>query len=99
MALSVLTTAINNGVIKKGDRIIEYTGGSTGSSLAFVSASLGLNFTAIFSDAFSDSKRQTMEPFGANVIIVESKGKGITPELSQKMKEQAYILSEEKNSF
>ena len=99
MALSVLTTAINNGVIKKGDRIIEYTGGSTGSSLAFVSASLGLNFTAIFSDAFSDSKRQTMEAFGANVIIVESEGKGITPELIQKMKEQAYILSEEKNSF
>ena len=99
MALSVLTTAINNGFIKKGDRIIEYTGGSTGSSLAFVSAALGLNITPIFSHAFSDSKTQTMEAFGANVIIVESEGKGITPELIQKMKEQAYILSEEKNSF
>ena len=60
MALSVLTQALKDGLLRKGDRIIEYTGGSTGSSLAFVSASLGLNFTAIFSDAFSESKRKTM---------------------------------------
>ena len=99
MALSVLTQALKDGFLKKGERIIEYTGGSTGSSLAFVSACLGLNFTAIFSDAFSDSKRQTMEAFGANVIIEKSNGKGITPELIGKMKEKAYKLSEEPNSF
>ena len=53
VALSVLGNAVETGQVKKGGTVIEYTGGSTGSSLAFVSAALGLKFTAVFSDAFS----------------------------------------------
>ena len=56
MAMSVLTQALKDGFLKKGERIIEYTGGSTGSSLAFVSACLGLNFTAIFQMPFQTQK-------------------------------------------
>ena len=52
MAVSVLSKAMERGDIKRGDNIVEYTGGSTGTSLAFVSAVLGLTFTAVFSDAF-----------------------------------------------
>ena len=64
--------------------VIEYTGGSTGSALAFSCASAGIKFLAVFSDAFSEVKRRTMEAMGAEVLTVPSYGKGITPELSKK---------------
>ena len=99
MALSVLSEAIKDGELNKGDNVVEYTGGSTGSSLAFVSAALGLKFTAVFSDAFAKSKQLTMEAFGAEVIVEESNGKGITPELINRMKEKAYSLAKDHGYF
>ena len=88
MAKSVLENALKRGELSPGDKVVECTGGSTGSALAFVSATLGLKFCAVFSDAFSKSKQQTMEAFGADVIVEESFGKGITPELIQRMKKK-----------
>ena len=78
---------------------MEYTGGSTGSALAFVSAALGLEFCAVFSDAFSKSKQHMMEAFGGDVIVEKSFGKGITPELIQRMKKRVSSLSQKQNSF
>ena len=99
MAKSVLWNALERGYLSQGDKVVEYTGGSTGSALAFVSAALGLEFCAVFSAAFSKSKQQTMEAFGADVIVEISFGKGITPELIQRMKKRASSLSQEENSF
>lgn len=99
MAVAVLTQAMSRGELKQGDRVVEYTGGSTGTSLAFVSSVLGLNFTAVFSDAFSDSKRHAMEAFGAEVLIEKSKDGTITPELIQRMKSSAYSLASERGDF
>ena len=67
MAISVVNAAMERGDVEPGDTIVEFTGGSTGTALAFVSAVLGLKFTAVFSDAFSYSKQQAMEAFGASV--------------------------------
>lgn len=99
MAVSVLRRAIERGDVKLGGRVVEYTGGSTGTALAFVSAVLGLRFTAIFSDAFSTSKRMAMEAFGAEVIVEESDGGLITPELIGRMKSRAYAIASEAGSF
>ena len=88
MAMSVLANVMSRSDVSLGDTIVEYTGGSTGSSLAFVSAGLGLKFVAVCSDAFSQSKQQTMEAFGAEVIVEKSYGKGITPELIGGMKDR-----------
>lgn len=98
MAVSVLTRAMEQGDLHPGDRVVEYTGGSTGTALAFVAAVLGLRFTAVFPDAFSDSKRQAMEAFGAEVLVEPSDGT-ITPELIQRMKARAYALAAEPGSF
>ena len=68
---------------------MECTGGSTGSALAFVSAALGLEFCAVFSDAFSKSKQLTMEAFGEDLIVGKSFWKGIPPELIQCMKKKS----------
>ncbi len=77
----------------------EYTGGSTGTALAFVSAVLGLRFTAVFSDAFSDSKRLAMQAFGAEVLVEPSENGRITPELIARMKARAYALAKEPGSY
>ena len=79
MALSVLNHAIERGHVVAGDTVIEYTGGSTGTALAFVSAVFGLKFIAVFSDAFSKSKQRSMEAFGAEVIVIKSQDGVITP--------------------
>ena len=52
VAMSVLSSAISRHDVSPGDTIVEFTGGSTGSSLAFVSAALGLKFVAVFSMPF-----------------------------------------------
>lgn len=99
MAASVLGRALERGDLRKGDRVVEYTGGSTGTALAFVSAVLGLKFTAVFSNAFSESKRQAMEAFGAEVVIETSEDGTITPDLIQRMRERAYALADAPGSY
>jgi cysteine synthase A len=99
MAKAVIETAENNGFIRKGDTIVEYTAGTTGISLAFVSASKGYKFHAVFSDAFSNEKRITMKAFGAQVTDVPSDNKKITGELIKKMIETSRKLSEQENHW
>ena len=60
MAVAVLGRAIERGEVKPGDRVVEYTGGSTGTALAFVAARLGLRFVADSSDAFSKEKLRSV---------------------------------------
>ena len=61
MAISVIGNALTRGDLTQKQTVIEYTGGSTGSALAFACASASFNFMAVFSDAFSDLKRRTMD--------------------------------------
>ncbi|MSQ74831.1 MAG: pyridoxal-phosphate dependent enzyme [Rhodoferax sp.] len=65
----------------------------------FVSAVLGLRFTAVFSDAFSESKRLAMQAFGAEVLVEPSENGRITPELIARMKARAYALAKEPGSY
>ena len=75
--------------------VVEYTGGSTGSSLAFVCAVKGYRFRAVSSDAFSPEKLRTMRAFGAEIVIIPSKGGLITPDLIPRMMERARALGQE----
>ena len=86
MAVAVLGRAIERGEVKPGDRVVEYTGGSTGTALAFVAARLGLSFVAVSSDAFAAAKLRSMRAYGAEVIIETSEDGAITPELIGRMK-------------
>jgi len=99
MAASVLQNAIERGDVNPGGKVVEYTGGSTGTALAYVSAILGLNFTAVFSDAFSKTKQQSMEAFGAEVVVVKSENGVITSDLFQKLKNKAEELIKEPGTF
>jgi cysteine synthase len=94
MAVSLIRRALERGDVAAGDTVVEYTGGSTGTALALVAGVMGLRFTAVFSDAFSDSKRQAMEAFGATVLIEPSVDGMITTELAERMKQRARALAD-----
>src|SRR5918993_1107809 len=72
MALSMIEGAEKRGQLKPGGKIVEYTGGSTGSSLAMVCATKGYKAYFVSSDAFAEEKLLTMRAFGAELEIIPS---------------------------
>ena len=99
MAGAVVTAAEAGGRLKRGDTIIEYTGGSTGTSLAFVAAAKGYGIRIVTSDAFSQEKRDHMAALGAELVLVPSEGGLTTKKLILAMVEKARELSAEPNTF
>ena len=99
MALAMINEAEKEGKLKHGYTVIEYTGGSTGSSLAFVCAVKGYKTKIVSSDAFSEEKIRTMKAFGADVILVSSKEHKITPDLVPRMIEKARQLASQPKTY
>jgi len=99
MALAVITRAEADGRLRPGDTVIEYTGGSTGTSLAFVCAARGYPIRIVTSDAFSREKRDHMAALGAELTLVPSEGGLTTKKLLLDMIEAARALSEAPRTF
>lgn len=99
MALAMIEEAEARNELKKGMTVVEYTGGSTGSSLAFVCAVKGYRFKVVSSDAFAREKLQTMKAFGADLTIVPSQGGQVTPDLVPRMVEKAQSIAESEDSY
>lgn len=99
MALAMIEEAEKRGDLHPGMTVVEYTGGSTGSSLAFVCAIKGYSFTAVSSDAYAREKLDTMRAFGANVEIIPSQDGKITPDLIPRMMERAKQIAQANNAY
>lgn len=99
MALSMVEGAEKRRQLKAGGKIVDYTGGSTGSSLAMVCATKGYHAFFVSSDAFSQEKLQTMKAFGAQLEIFPSENGRITATLIDSMVRRAQELSKEPNTF
>jgi cysteine synthase len=99
MALAMIDGAEARGLLRPGMRVVEFTGGSTGSSLAMVCAAKGYPFVVLSSDAFAREKLLTMEAMGAELRMVPSDGGKVTPALFDRFKEQIAILASEPNTF
>jgi cysteine synthase A len=99
MALAMIEGAEKRGVLRPGVRVVEFTGGSTGSSLAMVCAAKGYPFVVLSSDAFAFEKLQTMRAFGAELRMVPSDGGKVTPALFERFKAQIAVLAGEPNTF
>jgi cysteine synthase A len=94
MALAMIEAAEADGRLRPGQPVVEYTGGSTGSSLALVCAVKGYPLRIVSSDAFAVEKIRTMQAFGAEVELVHSP-LGITPDLIPAMRRRvAEIVGE-----
>ena len=99
MALAMITEAEKRGDLRPGMCVVEYTGGSTGSSLAFVCAAKGYRFKVVSSDAFSIEKLRTMEALGAELTLVPSVGGKITPDLIPRMMDKARDIAAQEPSY
>lgn len=99
MAISVVDRAAESGRLSPSGSVVEYTGGSTGTSLAFVCAARGYPITIVTSDAFSQEKRDHMRALGATVIEIESDRGRTTKELIQTMIARAAELSSSPDVF
>jgi cysteine synthase len=99
MALAVISGAEADGRLQPGDTVVEYTGGSTGASLALVCAAKGYRIRIVSSDAFSREKLDQMAALGAELTIVPSEGGRTTKKLILDMIEAARMLSREPNTY
>ena len=99
MAHAVISRAEEDGRLNPGDTVIEYTGGSTGTSLAMVCAAKGYRIKIVTSDAFSQEKRDHMAALGAELTLVPSEGGLTTKKLILDMIETARELSQQPHTY
>ena len=93
IARAMVEAAAADGRLSPGGTVVEYTGGTTGISLALVSAALGYKAHFVSSDAFSEEKRQTMRAYGAEITTIPSDRKRITEQLIKSLIATAGELS------
>ena len=99
MALAIIEGAEKKGTLRRGMNVVECTGGSTGTSLAFVCSVKGYAFKAISSDAFAKEKLKSIQMFGGDLELIPSEGGKITPDLIPKMISRAEDLAKEVNTY
>jgi cysteine synthase A len=99
MALAMIEAGEQRGRLKPGQRVVEYTGGSTGVSLSLVCAARGYPLSIVTSDAFSIEKRNHMRALGADLTIVPSAGGGMDAALTRNMIEAARQIREQTGAF
>jgi cysteine synthase A len=99
MAQAVIARAEEDGRLKPGDTVVEYTGGSTGASLALVCAARGYRLRIVSSDAFSQEKLDHMAALGAELTLVRSEGGRTTKKLILDMIDAARGLSQEPHTY
>ena len=99
MALAMIEAAEADGRLEAGGSVVEYTGGSTGVSLALVCAVKGYPLRIVTSDAFSRQKLDHMEILGAELQVLASDGGKMTARLTRDMVEAAREIAERPGSF
>jgi cysteine synthase A len=99
MALAMVEAAEADGRLQPGGPVIEYTGGSTGVSLAFVCAAKSIPLHIVTSDAFSKEKRDHMTALGAQLTLVPSPDGGTTKALTLEMIETARRLADAPGAY
>ena len=99
MALAMIERAERRGELRPGMRVVEFTGGSTGSSLAMVCAAKSYRFVVLSSDAFAREKLLTMEALGAELRLVPSDGGKVTPALFERFRAAIAVLASEPDTF
>ncbi len=99
MAIAVISRAEADGRLRPGGTVVEYTGGSTGTSLALVCAAKGYSIHVVSARAFSHEKLDHMVAYGAKLTLVPYEGGGIRKQLFLDMIEAARKLSLAPNSY
>jgi cysteine synthase A len=99
MALAMIEAGEADGRLGPGGAVVEYTGGSTGVSLALVCAVKGHPLHVVTSDAFSQEKLDHMAILGATLQIVRSESGRMTEKLTKDMIEAAGVIAAQTGAF
>ena len=99
MARAMIERAEDDGRLRAGSGVVEYTGGSTGASLALVCAAKGYQLSIVSSDAFSEEKLAQMAALGAKLTVIPSPGRLITRELIESMIRAATDISRRSGAY
>jgi cysteine synthase len=99
MALAMIEAAEADGRLTPGRTVVEYTGGSTGVSLALVCAVKSYPLRIVTSDAFAKEKLDYMTILGAALHIVRSDDGRMTEQLTRGMVEAARLIVEDTGGF
>ncbi|HXW27069.1 MAG TPA: cysteine synthase family protein [Xanthobacteraceae bacterium] len=99
MALAMIAAAEADGRLAAGGCVVEYTGGSTGVSLALVCAVKGYPLHVVTSDAFAREKLDHMKILGARLTVVASEGGGMTEKLTRDMIAAAGAIAADTGGF
>jgi cysteine synthase B len=71
-ALNMISSAIERGDIKKGDKLIEATSGNTGIALAMIASMFGMELELVMPSSSTRERTLTMEAFGAKVTLLDN---------------------------
>lgn len=99
MALAMIEAAETDGRLKLGGAVVEYTGGSTGVSLALVCAVKGHPLHLVTSDAFSKEKLDHMRLLGAKLTLIPSDMGKQTERLTRDMIREAHRIADETGAY
>ena len=95
MAVAMIEGAERDGLLKEGDTVVEYTGGSTGPALALVCRAKGYRCVIVMADCFTEERFQLVGALGADLDVVKSvEGRPkVTPQDIRNMVERAAELA------
>lgn len=99
MALAMIEQARESGKLQPGEPVVEFTGGSTGSSLAFVCAVLGHPFHVVTADCVAEEKIASMRALGAQVELLETPDGTAYDGLSEDLREEAERVKAEHGAY
>ncbi len=99
IAVGMIEAAEADGRLGPGGAVVEYTGGSTGVSLALVCAAKGYPLHIVSSDAFSREKLDHMRILGADLQVLASDSGRMTEKLTRDMIEAARVITERVGGF
>jgi cysteine synthase A len=99
MALAMIEAAEADGRLAAGGSVVEYTGGSTGVSLALVCAVKGYPLHIVTSDAFAREKLEHMRILGAKLQVLTSESGRMTEKLTRDMVEAARVIAAGTGAF
>src|SRR5262249_4312268 len=99
VALAMIDAAAADGRLRPGGPVVEYTGGSTGVSLAFVCAVRGHPLHIVSSDAFAREKLDHMRFLGATLEVLPSESGRMTEKLTRDMVAAADVVARQTGAF
>jgi cysteine synthase A len=99
MALAIVEAARERGDIEPGDPVVEFTGGSTGTSLAFVCAVLGHPFHVVTADCVADEKIASMRALGVQVNLIETPDGTAYDGLFDDLREEALRVRDQTGAY